>query len=443
MGLRSFIYKVSNAVAELIDNSVKDGTMINYGKKNTFPNNLIAEIDKSGTALQCIDRRSEFLFADGFEDRNVAARIANAKGQTFDEVYAEVCEDFAYFEGYALKYLYNLQGVPFQVERVPFETVRKKAGGGFVVNPTFGRKKFDSTKNKDYSEFNPSLSKEARQKIIASDMANYGGQRGEILYIFRKRPGKNIYPVPTYYAGIEDVESDGGLVTIENENITQGFRTDVVITTVGKLDDQQKDDKGKTEADYFDDTIDEFTEPGRRRILHLQSETKEGLPSVTIFPLNQLLDGIDKARDRVPRAVCRHFGVPPVLVGLTMPEGLGNTNALMNSMKLFNHTIMKGQAMCAAGFKKGFPAQDWTVTTLNLIDFVPDKILEDLTPDERRAIAGYGPAEDQSGANDLLNALSPLVANKILEDLTPDERRAIETVINNLKAKKKGGKDAD
>ena len=132
-----------------------------------------------------------------------------------------------------------------------------------------------------------------------------------------------------------------------------------------------------------------FTGEDAATILHLQSTTKDGLPEVVQFPLADLLDGVDKATDRVARKVSRHFNVPPVLIGLSDAAVLGNQQAMANGMKLFNHSILTDQNLITGAFKYIYPAFDWTLTTLNLIDFIPTEILSALTQDEKRAIAGY------------------------------------------------------
>ena len=385
--IKAYAYRFYNAVASIIDNTNKEGQVIDYGAKNTLPNDILRIIDDSGTATECLSKLSSFVLANGFSDEGFAD-IKNAKGQTNDEVLAELVPYVTTFDGGALLVRYAEDGKTPSLEVIPFEWVRKKRGGGFVVNEKFGLKTYKKNEDKSYAEFIPNLSTVERKKIIDADKESFGGQRGTILYFFAPRPGKTIYPVPHYYSAIEDVESDAGLVKMEKSNILEGFRADVILSTYGTIDNETKDGAGKTQADYFDDMIDEFTGPGGRKVMHLQASTPEGMPQVTVFNLAEILDGIDKARDRVPRAVCRHFGVPPVLIGLQMPEGLGNTQAIANSMKLFNHSVLKTQLMIQNAFEKVFTGMDATISTLNLIDFIPDGMMDAVTRAEKRQMLG-------------------------------------------------------
>ena len=366
--MRSSVVNISKnvfaAVLEIFESKAKDGKAIEYGEKNAFPQRLIKTIEASPTAIQALDKKASFILADGFVNREFAA-IKNVKGQTMDEVLADIADQDAWFEGRTYRVLYNLEGQVASVEAVPFETVRKVKGGGFVVNPNFGKKEYKSDEDVYFPEFNPKIPVEQRLQIIAND-GGLANQKGEIYYSFRNRPGKNIYPVPLYYAGIEDVESDTGLILMEKSNITQGFNVDLILYTIGDIDDQIKGEDGLTNLERFRKDLQKFREPGEKKIMHIQSDTKDGMPVVAPVPLDQMLDGIEKARDRVPRAVCRHIGVPPVLVGFPNPEGLGNAEAMANYMKLFQLAILKSQLAIAADFKLFFPQYDTTISTLNI-----------------------------------------------------------------------------
>lgn len=364
-GIRTFIYKVQNAVAKIVEPK-NDGELIPYGVKNTLPQEIITVIDDSGTATSCVDTLTTFIYADGFKDKTLSQKVINTKGQTFDSLLLDVSANVAMFEGFALLVIFNKDGEPIMLENIPFETIRKKTGGGFVVNPKFGTKDYKKDDNLELREFHPNELPASRAERIQNVLKENKPYPGEVLYIFQKRPGKNIYPVPKYYSAIEDLLSDAGLVKLENRNINDGFRPAVILTTVGRMDATTKGEDGKTEADRFDAAIEQFIGPEAAPVFHVETDTNEGKPNVTVFPLGEMLDGVDKARDRVPNAICRHFKVQPVLIGLKTSEGLGNQQAIKNSMKLQTLTVVKPQSMISEGFKRVFPQNDFTITTLDV-----------------------------------------------------------------------------
>jgi hypothetical protein len=444
MGLKSQLVKLIEAV--IPDNSInKSDGVINYGFRNLLPQELLKVVSDSGTATSCMSQLSAFIQADGFTKENENLKKVNPD-QTAKDLLAEASYYQAMFNGFAFHILFALDGSVGEVTLLPFQKVRKTDDENFVYNETLGNKEFKKEKNIKYKAFNPNLTPEERLKQIKTDIKTHGTQRGELLYSYTLSPYSQHYPVPQYYAGLDDIRSDAGLMRLEFRNINRGFRPNVIIATVGDIDDKQIDSTtGLTDSQQFDKNLLAFTGEDAATVLHLQSPTKEGLPEVTQFPLAELLDGVDKATDRVARKVCRHIGVPPVLIGLSMPEGLGNTQAIANNMKLFNHSIVNDQNLLSSAFKMMFPKDaagnplTWTITTLNLVDYIPAEVLAVLTNDEKRIIGGFDalPKTDTGGGVSLAETLGvggTQSLQSVLTDavLTPQQKVQILIILFNL-----------
>lgn len=438
MGLKSQLVKLISALVP--DNTVnKTDGLVNYGKANLLPQELLHVVSDSGTATACIAQLAAFIQADGFTEEKENIQKVNPD-QTAKELQAECSYYQGMYNGYALKILYALDGTVGEVESMRFDKIRKMENGDLVYNETLGTKEFKKSSNVLYKPFDSAILPDERLKIIADDIENLGTQRGEILYMYTKTPLSKYYPVPQYYAGLNDLRSDGGLMNLEYRNIVRGFRPNVIIATVGEIDNTTIDKTtGKTDSQQFDENLLAFTGEDANTVLHLQSPTKDGLPEITQFPLADLLDGVDKATDRVARKVCRHIGVPPVLVGLSMPEGLGNTQAIANNMKLFNHSIVNDQNLITSGFKMIWPEGNWTITTLNIIDYISPEVLATLTNDEKRAMGGYDalPQTDTSGGVSLAETLGvggTQSLQAVLTDtvLKPEQKVQILIILFNL-----------
>lgn len=361
----------------------KGGDVINYGDNNAFPNELLQTVEASPTAMSCIEKKVSFISANGLIDDKLA-NIKNAGGFTLNDVIVEAAYSLAIFDGVYYRITYSIEGTPL-LEVLPYETVRKAKAGGFLVNKNWGKKGFSKKDTIFIPEFSHKKTTQEKVKEALELKENYVG---EIFYSFKKRPGKYIYSVPTYYSGIEDIRSDAAVISLENSNIEQGFNVDFILYTFGKMDDNIKGEDGLTDLERFRRDLKEFRQPGQKKIMHIESETKDNMPVITPVPLRDVIDAIEKARDRIPRAVCRHMGVPPVLIGLPNPEGFGNTQALANYMKLFNHSIKKDKQRIESDLKfiYGF---DFKISELNLIDYIEPQLLEVLTVDEKRKMIGY------------------------------------------------------
>jgi hypothetical protein len=417
MGLRAIAYKIQNAFVELVDNSNKEGKVIDYGPGNTLPNAMLKKIYDSGTATACIEKRITFINADGFNDPEFSKLVVNSKGQTADAILADLVPDVAIFEGGALLVHFSMNGEGMSVTHLPLECVRKKSGGGYVYNKNFGTREYKKGEDVHYPSYNP--------KTPASARVN----KKFVLYFFNARPGKRVYPQPAYWSDEEDIRSDAGIQKTELSNIEDAFKADLVIKTIGEMDNKIKVD-GKTEQDLFDDELETFQEPGGRRVLHLQASVPEGMAEIDVLDMSPAYDAIDKASDRVPRRLCRNMQVPPVIIGMDAASILGNQQALSNSVKMMNQNMLPLQALITEQFQILFPGKDCTITSVNIFEYIDSNLITSLTDEEKRSMLGKEPIEksipsDAEKISQALGSMSPLVANKVLDSMSKDEIRAL------------------
>ena len=277
-------------------------------------------------------------------------------------------------------------------------------------------------------EFNPYSTPQERAIIVRKELETYGEQVGTIFYPFKIKEYDfgDIYPIPDANSGLEDIISDASLQRLEKRNITKGFKPNVAISMAGKTDDLTIDENGKTESDYLDETIGQFVGDEASSVILLEGQTKDAMPQITIFPLSEMLDGVEKARVRVANAVCRHFSVPPVLIGLEVSNVLGNAQAIYNSLKMFMLIVKSRQQLISESFSILFPNVDWTIKQLNIYDYLPTEVLAQLTSDELRKLGGYEPLNDGVDLEttklvNKINSLNDNVATKVLEKMTDEQ----------------------
>lgn len=381
-----------NAVAVILRNTASN--YYYYGELDNLPNTIIATVDNSGTATACISRLEQFIKADGF----VAEGLDNVKvnkRQTLAALVDEVAVNVAYLEGYALRLIFNNEGKITKIYCLPVKTLRRKADG-FEYNPLAGEVGKIENETRFYPEFDPDRTPEERRKLIAKQVEEYDEQLGEILYVFRKGLGRyyDIYPIPRYYASIEDLVSDGKISRLDLRNIQQGFRTPVIIST-GPIDDQNEDEDGNTAQDYFDEALEAFTGEDASPILHLKGNTEEFKPTVTTINVAEILDQTDRASERIAKRVARVMDVPEVLIGIAKEGQLGNVQEVKNQLALFALSVYKKQDLIKQGFDiiKPFLAlpgvdasTDFTLTTLKPFDFIPEAVIANLTPEEQKEL---------------------------------------------------------
>lgn len=402
-----------------------------YGTKDTLPNDLLRAINDSGTATACVSRITSFIQGEGFVDEATKTLHFN-KNQTANQLLSDISSPVAIFEGFALRILFKMDGTFGSAYKIGLKELRKDKNNRIRWNYRMGEKDYIQKDDLFLAEYDPKITPEKRAAMLLEEVEKHGQQLGSVMYVFAPKEFDfgSIYPIPDSNSGLEDIQSDAALQRLERRNIVLGFKPNVIISMAGKTDDQTKDENGFTESDYLDDTLRGFTNENAASICLLEGQTKDAMPQVDIFPLAEMLDGVDKARIRVANSVCRHFSVPPVLIGLESPTVLGNAQAIYNSLKVFLLTVKARQKMIENALKFLFPNNDFTIKQLNIYDYLPSEVLAALTPDELRALGGYAPTETKTNtAQELLinslNSLSPLVANKVLESLSEEEIRGL------------------
>jgi hypothetical protein len=395
-----------------------------------MPNDLIVFINESGTAKKAISKVARYTIADGFVDTSQNDLvIGNANAYSILKVLAAQA---AWFYGTSLLIGRDSDGNINSIKPIAFQNLRVHSDGKYIYNETYSTKKEDKKKDIIYPGY-------AGIKITRQELANQiaeHGTKGEVLYHFNITPDCPIYPVPDYYAGIEDVRSSAEIQKYDLEAIYNGFVPSGILTIIGGLDDQTKDQAGNTERGYFESSLEGFTGnskgedglSGRARLMVMEASTKEEVPVLQTYDAKAIIDAANTKRDVIDRAVCRVMGVHPVLLGFSDAAILGNRQAMANASDELAKNVTDLQTMICEVFKL-LTGIEFELTQYQPVQYIPDKVLDKLTDDELRAIGGYEPLPvdpTQSKSNiDILNSMSPLVANKVLDSLTPDEIRAL------------------
>lgn len=429
-----------NAVAVILKNDASDRYF--YGQFDNLPNTIIASVDNSGTATACAGRLAEFIEADGFIQEGLDEVKANKK-QTLKTLVGEAAANLSYLKGFALRVVFNNAG---QIVKIFSEDVKniRRVKGGFEINPLMGEIGKRDAETFWVPEFDLDRDPAERRRLIVNQVNQYGEQKGELVYVFKKGMGRyyDIYPVPDFYSSIEDVIADGKISQLELRNITQGFRTPVIIST-GPIDDQTEDEDGKTPQDYFDEQLENFTGEDASPMLHLKGATEDFKPTVTTINIAEILDQTEKASERIAKRVARLFRVPDILIGMAREGQLGNAQELKNQMSLFALTVYRLQDMIKQGFEQIAPllalpgmerlgeAPDFTLSTLRPFDHLPAEVLNRLNEGEIRELfeIDLEASPENVAPVDPALAISKPEANSNLANLTGRQLQGIQRIV--------------
>lgn len=364
--MNAFAYvglQIQNALAYIVKQS---NSYYKFGEGDVLPNCIIKAVNNSGTARECVDKLQTFIYGNGFQDFNVATSEGNAD-ETFNKVLLSFALHVSYSECVSARVVYNNAGEPVRIYPLSFQTLRRHGNNTFEYNPLMGERAKARSDTRFTKAFNAKESLDTRRERVNKQIKQYGEQFGDILYYFNKGAGTyyDIYPIPKYYSGIDDIDSDAAITRLELSNLKKHWRPQVIIST-GPIDNETKDANGTTQRDRFDAAMKSFTGEEGKTILHLDGATNEAKPDVKVINTADLLDQTDKATDRIGRKVCRHMGVPPVVAGFATPGVLGNNQELLNTMALFKLTVIKRQDLIKEALNTVWPGQNFEIIPLEI-----------------------------------------------------------------------------
>jgi predicted RNA-binding protein with PIN domain len=381
--LKGKVYKFFNRIVEVIDDKSKKDWIL-YGYDNLFPNKLLRYINESGTAKMCTDKVAEYTEADGFLN-DVTFKYQFNKEQKGDDFLTDIAQQVAIFGGFALLVKRNLFNEVKEAEVLSLDKIRKDKNDvkKLWYNKNVGNTQYKDNEWKPYPAFNPNAK---------NVFAEY--PQGEIAYFYKKSADNPHYPVPSYYAGIEDVISSAEISKMDLELALNGFMPSSLITFIGNPNQEIPDSHGKTVDDYYDEVLESFTGGIKDRdglsdrfsLLKFWASTKDEVPVLQSFDAKGVLDASNAKRDLINREVCRLFKVPPVLVGFSEATILGNQLALANAQKVLIDTVNPMQRFITDSLKTVFPAMDFTISQKTPLAVADPALLDVLTAQEKRRI---------------------------------------------------------
>lgn len=402
-----------------------------YGSNDQVPQELLSVIQQSGTAMLCVDKAQQFI-AKSFVDPSINNYRINAS-ETALELAKRTAYDVKIFNAISWRVLYDGNGKPGMIYQIPIRHIRRNINGTFKYNPRMYEQFYNRAEDVIYREFNPLVNPQERQNIIASEIKEHGYQLGEILFMFTKTPFRHgdIYPFPKAYSDLESIKADAILQDLEQEKLDGKYNNDMIISLIGEDNQVQPQQDLALANSQQPDLIDanqEFEknlanfQSGINKILVIKAESKDGMAKVDTFNGGDNLAQLALAADRIPRRVCRVFDTPAVMAGFDVATMLGNQQAMSNAMKLYQFDIEAMQQLICLAFSKVFPDVEWSLQKTTLFEFLPTEVLNELTPEEKRAFGGFEPINeetqtDQEKIISVINRLAPGAAAKLIDKL--------------------------
>lgn len=395
--------------------------VLDFGKFNNFPQELIRAVNSSPTARACTKSHSKFIAGDGFVFPELEPTEANyktiqsIKKWLTSEFLQRVAYDYTYFEAISLHFIFDMNGDLAKVKHVDTSTVRLcEPDDDGVIRKCKVSADWENTtgiyanlnKPVEYELFDPIHTRETIASMSPDEFKEWGGA---IAYFRRYSPGQPYYITPSWSSSLNYVYTDGQIQDFHANNIDNAFMPSVLFFVPGELKGEVVVDgvempKKEAFKKYIEDKLSGAENAGKPAVVYGPEGAQ---PTVTQFNANTNHELFITLEKLITEAITRAFQIPQVLAGIKTSGQLGTSNEIANAIELYYNTVIKDDVNFVESIIDlilklwvGYvPTEDKIkIANSKPFNFIDPSFKDDFAVGERRESAGYAwekPAEDQ------------------------------------------------
>jgi DNA-binding Lrp family transcriptional regulator len=383
---------------------------VEFGAENDYPEYLLSLYNESPKHGAIVKGKSVWIYGKAFEE----AGQANGS-ETWNEILRKCIVDDELYRGYYLQVIWNRLKQVSEIYHLEFHKVRvsKDLTKFYVKN--------------DWKDF--------REKPRCYDAFNVNNPVGSQIFYYKDyNPSSEVYPYPSYFQALNMIESDIEVSRHILGNAKQGFSGSKLIQ-LNNGDPLQEEHKGEVERQL----LKKFTGHDGKRVVITFNKSKEH--SAEILDLGQSMltkEDFTNVNNLIQQEIfAGHQITSPILFGIKESGQLGGRNEIRESYEIFNNTYINNRQLILEAIFTKFrnlkgEQGEFKIQPVDPLkfEFGESIMSQNLSKDEIREILGREPLENAIKTqaqiiSDNINSLSPLVANKVLESMTPDEIRSL------------------
>lgn len=289
---------------------------IEFGKANDYPDYLLTIYNQSPKHGAIIKGKAKYIYGGGFTDNTLKA---NSAGETWNQLLKKAIIDDEIFSGYYLQLCYNRAGKIKDVFHLEFYKVRtNKTCSEFYV-------KNDWQDNREQMRCYPAFDNKYDPK-----------KPTKLLFIKQYNPKYDVYPLPSYFQGMNYIESDVQVSRYILGNANDGFAAGKAIQFFnGEPTEEQKaavekNLKKKFNGSEGDRVVIIFSKPGETPVT-INDLGSTMLTKEDFAPINLLIQ---------QEIFASHQITSPMLFGIKTEGQLGGRSELQDAYEIFNNTYV-------------------------------------------------------------------------------------------------------
>ena len=297
---------------------------IEFGSNNLYPDLLIELFNNSAIHATSINAKTDAITGEGF--RFFGDDVINSKGETIDEVFAKIALDYLMFGGYSLNVIWSKDGENIaELWHLPFNNVRS----GVMNEDEEVEHYYYSGNWANVRKFPP------RAYAAYSTTENKKDNASQVVYYFDYTLGNSYYPLPSYVAAINTIDTDSRISKFHRSNLQSGMAPSMMMTFrngIPTADEQsaiwrdiQNTFGGEENAGKF---MINFSEPGREPTLEAIAPTQDSYYVV----LGERISSIILTSHRI---------TSPMLLGIKDASGFSsNADEIQTAFNHFMGTVI-------------------------------------------------------------------------------------------------------
>jgi hypothetical protein len=289
---------------------------IEFGEKNNYPNYLIDLYGESPKHGAIIKGKVNYIYGKGFED---ITQKANTHGETWNQILKRSILDDELQGGYYLQIIYNALGVIKDVFHIEFQKVRaSKDLSTFYVKNDWSLSDFKE-KPREYPAFNINDPKGA-----------------QILFVKQYNPKSDVYPLPSYFQGLNYIESDIQVSRHILGNAKHNFVATKLINFNNGLPQEEE------QADVEMDLKKKFTNhDGDRVVIAFNPSRENAVDIVDLGETSLTKEDFTNVNNLIQQEIFScHQVTSPMLFGIKTEGQLGGRSEIRDAYQIFANTYV-------------------------------------------------------------------------------------------------------
>ena len=394
---------------------VRGGKYVKFGDDNKYPQFLEELYNSSPKHASIINNKCKYIYGQGIKskDENQAAELFIKLTKNLQK---GIIADIEMFGGFYLEAIPKKNNKGWVFSKLNFSKVRSNASNTkFYYKKKWGDGRTDF--DKEWPAFDPDV-------LVPS-----------IIFFKEQRIGVETYSLPSYFSAVNYIAADAEIAKHTFNNSQNGFSATKMVTFRNGKPPREK----KHEVTYEMEQAFSGAK-GKKFIITFQDPGQDDtLPKIDDLGASDLTkENFSQIDDLISSNIyAAHEVTSPELMGVPSRNNMssGEGEKLRVSYELFKNVYATAKQMQVCeifeflAYLNGIQAE-YTIQPLEAVtkSFSEQTFQNNLTKAEIRNILGFPEEIEVEGNQKLVNSintLSPLVANKVLETMTKDEIRSI------------------